>query len=286
MFVPRRSVLYLPGVNERAQAKAAALDCDALIFDLEDAVAPDAKAAARERVRQSLLEHDYGHRELLLRINALSTPWGGDDVRAGARLPVAGYVLPKVESALEVRAAAEALAAAGAGEFALWLMIESPASVLALEELCAAHPAVRVLVMGTSDLVQDLRASHTPGREGLLYALSKAVTCARAFGLEALDGVHLDFRNAETFASTCRQGRALGFDGRTLIHPDQIAPANEIYGIADADVERARRVLAAWDAAVAAGVGVVELDGQLVENLHADEARRLLDVAAALTRRA
>lgn len=284
-----RSVLYLPGANTRAQEKATNLDCDGLIFDLEDAVAPAAKINARANVAASVRQQDYGHRELIVRVNALDTPWGAADVLQATELPIHAVLFPKVESAEMVREAVTALqegaAQAGRDVPALWLMIESPRSILSLEEICQASAGVRALVMGTSDLVQALRAQHTENREPLQYALSRAVTVARAFGLDILDGVHLDFRNLESFERTCEQGRAMGFDGRSLIHPGQVEIANRVYGFSDDEVAHAQRLLEVWEQAEAQGLGVVELDGQLVENLHAAEARRVLAMAQALKRR-
>ena len=279
----------MPGANTRALDKAATLDCDALIFDLEDAVAPAAKQAARNNVVAALKNTNYAHRERVVRVNGLDTPWGAEDVSAVTALPLDAVLFPKVDNAAMVVAATEAVAAAanlgGVAPPPVWAMIESPASLLRLEQICTAHTALEVLVMGTSDLVRDLRARHIESREPLLYALSTAVTAARAFNLEILDGVHLDFRNLESFRSTCEQGRALGFDGRTLIHPSQVDIANEIYGFSAEDVDLARRIIDVWQRAEAEGLGVVELDGQLIENLHAAEARRTLALAEELSER-
>jgi len=279
----------MPGANTRALEKAAALDCDALIFDLEDAVAPATKGLARDNVVAALTKTNYAHRELIVRVNGLDTPWGADDVAAIAGLPIQAVLFPKVDNAQMVVAAADALAAGervtGVSAPPLWAMIESPKSILNLEQICSAHPSLEVLVMGTSDLVRDLRARHVENREPLIYALSAAVNAARAFGLEVLDGVHLDFRNLESFRLSCQQGRALGFDGRTLIHPSQIDFANEIYGFSAQDVAQAQRIIDVWQRAEAEGLGVVELDGQLIENLHATEAQRVLALAQALAAR-
>lgn len=286
----------MPGANARAQQKALGLDCDGLIFDLEDAVASESKDAAREVVIQSLSTLDYGHRERIVRVNGLNTPWGKQDVAALAGVPLDAVLFPKIESAAMVEAAAASLATLGLTLSdeplpQLWLMIESPRSILELAAICeallranASQKTPGVLVMGTSDLVQELRAQHTSDREPLLYALSKAVTVARAFGLDILDGVHLDFRNLDSFAQSCEQGRAMGFDGRSLIHPDQIDLANERYGVSNEEIEHATNVLRVWDEAQSAGLGVVELDGQLIENLHAAEAQRVIAMAEAARR--
>lgn len=282
---PRRSVLYMPGANARALDKARSLPCDGVIFDLEDAVAADAKASARANVVGALTQGGYGHRELVVRVNGLDTPWGADDVAAVAGLPVHGVLFPKVESPTQIDAMAAALAEAGASGMPLWIMVETPRGVLEVPAL-AAHPQVTVLVMGTSDLVKELRARHTESRHNLAYALQRCVLAARACGVDILDGVHLDFRNQPAFDAACRQAREMGFDGKSLIHPTQIDSANGTFGY-DADaVEHARRVLAVWEEAGAAGKGVAVLDGQLIENLHAAEARRVLAFAEALAQRA
>ena len=286
---PRRSVLYMPGANTRALGKAATLDCDGLIFDLEDAVAPDAKSAARANVVEALKTNNYGHRELIVRVNPLASEWGVEDLSAVAGLPIHGILFPKIESDDMLNAAATALVDAAAAQsqapLPLWAMVESPLSILQLPRICAASARLAVLVLGTSDLVRELRAQHTVDRQPLAYALSAAVTAARAHGLDVLDGVHLDFRNLDSFRSSCEQGRAMGFDGRSLIHPSQIDIANEIYGYSAADVEHAERIIAVWKQAQASGLGVVELEGQLIENLHAADAERLLAISAALSTR-
>ena len=264
-----RSALYVPGDNRRALEKARGLGADLLILDLEDAVAPDHKAAARENVRAAL-SAGFPDQRVLVRVNATSTPWGNEDLEMLDGMGVQGVVLPKAEVPAEVWAIAE--------EMPVWAMVETPLGVLHLEEL-AAIPGVAGLIMGTSDLVRDLRARHTPGREGLHYALSKAVTCARAYGLSVLDGVSLDFHDEDAFERACRQGRDFGFDGKTVIHPRQVPPANRVFAPSPEDVQRARDVLAVWEAARAQGKSVAVHEGQLVEHLHASEARRLLQFA-------
>ncbi|MBB6098349.1 citrate lyase subunit beta/citryl-CoA lyase [Deinobacterium chartae] len=266
--LPRRSVLYLPASNARALEKARELEADALIIDLEDAVAPEAKPRAREMATEAI-RAGYPGKEVALRVNAADTPWGDADLEAAYRCGPDAIVLPKVETAQEVREVALGIP--------LWAMIETPRGVLAAHEIAAA-PGVAALVMGTSDLVRDLRARPVPGRENLLYALSRVVTCARAHGLEALDGVHLDLEDAEGFERACVQGRDLGFGGKTLIHPRQIETANRVFGVSPEEVAWARRVLEAYRAARAEGKGVAVLDGRLIENLHAAEAERLLEL--------
>ena len=271
---PRRSALYMPGANSRAMDKAKKLDCDVVIFDLEDAVAVAAKATARKQVVEQIQAGGYGRRELVVRVNGLDTPWGEDDVRACAQLPVAALLFPKVSSR-EYVAQISALLGDVNAQMRAWIMIETPAAILDLEQF-AGHQCVDVLVMGTSDLVRELRASHTLDRSNLAYALQRSVAVARRSGKDILDGVHLDFRNLETFRTVCEQGKNLGFDGKTLIHPDQIAIANNVFGYSDAEHAHARAVLEVWQQAQAEGKGVAELDGQLIENLHAAEAQRVI----------
>lgn len=275
----------MPGANERAMEKARTLDCDAIIFDLEDAVAADAKASARDKVRAMVAGGGYGHRELIVRVNGLDTPWGRDDLAMAAVLPVDALLFPKVESAAQVAEIETAADLAGGRSLPLWLMIETPRGVLDVRDVGSASDRVAALVMGTSDLVKELRATHTPDRDNLAYALQHCVLAARSLGLDVLDGVHLDFRDLDSFRMLCEQGRAMGFDGKTLIHPTQIDIANQIFGYDDASVADAQAVLAAWESAQAAGKGVAELDGRLIENLHAAEAQRVLAFAQALAAR-
>lgn len=282
---PRRSVLYMPGANERAMDKARTLDCDAIIFDLEDAVAADAKSTARQSVERMVSEGGYGHRELVVRVNGLDTPWGPDDVAVAAGLPVDALLFPKVERVAQLGEIEAAVDAAGGTGLPLWLMIETPLGVLDVREVVAGSDRVQVLVMGTSDLVKELRAAHIESRQNLSLALQHCLLVARVAGLDVLDGVHLDFRNLESFEAACRQGRAMGFDGKTLIHPTQIDLANAVFGFSSEAVADARAVLEVWQAAQAARKGVAELDGRLIENLHAAEAERVLAFAAALEAR-
>jgi citrate lyase subunit beta/citryl-CoA lyase len=282
---PRRSVLYMPGANERAMDKARTLDCDGIIFDLEDAVAAGAKSTARQSVERMVSEGGYGHRELVVRVNGLDTPWGPDDVAMAAGLPVHALLFPKVERAAQLGEIEAAVDAAGGTGLPLWVMIETPLGVLDVREVVAGSDRVRVLVMGTSDLVKELRATHIESRQNLSLALQHCLLVARAAGLDILDGVHLDFRNLDSFEAACRQGRAMGFDGKTLIHPSQIDLANSVFGFSGEAVADARAVLEVWQAAQAAGKGVAELDGRLIENLHAAEAERVLAFAAALEAR-
>ncbi|WP_313369746.1 CoA ester lyase [Achromobacter animicus] len=280
---PRRSVLYMPGANARALDKARTLDADALILDLEDAVAPDAKAQARAQVAAALREGGYGRRECIVRVNALDTPWGLDDVRAIAQAGADAVLLPKVESPAQLAALAQALDAAGAPvDLPLWAMAETPLGFLRLDAIAGGHARLAAIVVGTSDLVKDLHARHTPSRDETLLARSLAVMAARAHGLAVLDGVHLDLNDDAGLQVACAQGRDQGFDGKTLIHPRQIAAANAAFAPTPEELDTARKRLDAWRAAQAEGKGVAVVDGALVENLHASEAERVLALAAAI----
>lgn len=281
----RRSVLFMPGANQRAMAKARELACDTVIFDLEDAVAPDAKEAARANVIAVLNDGGYGYRERVVRVNGLDTAWGEADVAAVASLPVDALLFPKVQSLQEVTAICALLDRHGARRLPVWVMIETARGVLNAQAIAEASARVEVLVMGTSDLVADLRARHTPARREVLSSLAHCVLVARANERAILDGVHLDFRNLESFQRVCEQARDLGFDGKTLIHPGQIDIANAVFGISADEVEHARAVLGAFEAAAEAGRGVAVLGGKLIENLHVAEAERVLAQAAALAAR-
>jgi citrate lyase subunit beta/citryl-CoA lyase len=284
---PRRSVLYMPGSNARALEKAKSLPADALILDLEDAVAPEAKEAARNQVCAAVKAGGYGARELVIRINGLETPWGQTDLEAAAAASPNSVLVPKVASGADIARAAEALDRAGAASGTrLWAMIETPLAILNLAEIAGTvgAPGARLacLVLGTNDLMKETRAELSDGRLGALYWLSAAVTAARAHGLDVLDGVYNDFKDAEGFRRECRQGRILGFDGKTLIHPEQIAVANEVFAPAEAEVAWARRIIAAFDAPESRGKGVITVDGRMVEIMHAEMARRTVAIAAAI----
>jgi citrate lyase subunit beta/citryl-CoA lyase len=279
-------VLFMPGANARALQKARDLPADALILDLEDAVAPDAKAHAREQVVVAVRGRGYGRREVVVRVNGPATPWGRADLEAVAGSGADAVLLPKVESAETVRDALDVLAAAGAPEtLTAWCMLETPRGVLQAPVIATASPRVAALVMGTSDLTKDLHARHTADRAPLLTSLGLCVLAARAAGVAALDGVHLDLEDDAGFAAVCRQARDLGFDGKTLIHPRTIATANAVFAPAPADVEWARRVIAAHAGAVADGRGVVVLDGRLIESLHVEDAHRVVALAEAIAGR-
>ena len=277
----------MPGSNTRAMAKAGALPADAVIFDLEDAVAPDAKERARGSVCAAARTGGYGLREVVVRVNGLATPWGRADLAAVATSGADAVLLPKVESPGAVREALAVLVAHEApGGLALWCMLETPRGILDAAAIATASPRVAALVMGTSDLTKDLHARHTRDRLPLLTSLELCVLAARAAGVAALDGVHLDLEDDAGFEAACRLAADLGFDGKTLIPPRTIAKANEIFAPAPADVDWARRVIAAHAAATAEGRGVVLLDGRLIEGLHVEDARRLILLADAIEARA
>lgn len=280
---PRRSVLYMPGANARALEKAESLPADALILDLEDAVAPDAKAEARDRVCEAVASGRYGRREVAIRANGIGTPWHDDDLRAIAAAGPAAVVIPKVDSADAVHAIEKALAAGGAPERTrIWAMLETPIAMLHAEEVASASERLTVLVMGTNDLAKELQAKHVPGRGPLLTGLGMCLLAARATGKVILDGVYNDIKDPEGFEAECVQGRDMGFDGKTLIHPSQLDPCNRVFAPAADDVERSQRIIEAFEAAEAEGRGVVTVDGRMIENLHVDQARRTLAVAAAI----
>ncbi|MFM9083043.1 MAG: HpcH/HpaI aldolase/citrate lyase family protein [Actinomycetota bacterium] len=281
-FRPRRSVLYMPAANERALEKAKGIASDAIIFDLEEAVSPDSKDLARTQAVAAANSGVYGKRELTIRCNSLDTPWGAADVAAAAGACVSAVVIPKVSSTAELDAVSRALDAAGApAEMGIWAMIETPTAILDARAI-AAHPRVAVLVMGTNDLAKELHARQVPGRAPLVPHLASALLAVREAGKPVLDGVYNDIKNADGFRAECEQGAEMGFDGKTLIHPDQVAIANEVWSPSESEIEHARRVIAAFDEALAAGKGVVQLDGRMIENLHVDGARRALAIADAI----
>jgi citrate lyase beta subunit len=280
---PRRSVLYMPGANTRALEKARTLAADVLIFDLEDAVAPDAKETARVNVVAAAAGKAYGKREIVIRCNGLGTAWGRDDVAAIARSGADAILVPKVESATDVAAIVALLEKAGAPQsMAVWAMIETPRAFLNADAIAGAHKRLTLFVMGTNDLVKDMRARHTPLRLPMVTALGLGMLAARAHGLTILDGVYNDIQDAEGFRAVCQQGLEMGFDGKTLIHPTQIEPCNEIFAPSAAELAQAEKIVAAFKAAQAAGKGVVTVDGRMIENLHVEQAERALVLAAAI----
>ena len=271
----------MPGANERALEKAKTLPADALILDLEDAVAPDSKVDARKRVCAAVSSGDYGRREVAIRVNGLDTPWHADDIRAAAEAGPAAVLVPKVNSPAEVRAIEHSLARAPE-HTAIWAMIETPIAMLHAESIARESERLTVLVMGTNDLAKELHAEHVPGRAPLLGALSLALLAARATGKVILDGVYNDVRDLAGFEAECLQGKQFGFDGKTLIHPGQIEPCNRIFAPSAVDVAAAREIIDAFEGARRDGRGVVTVNGRMIENLHVDNARRVLALASAI----
>jgi citrate lyase subunit beta/citryl-CoA lyase len=279
---PRRSVLYMPAANERALEKAKTLDADSIIFDLEDAVAPDSKESARNAACAAAASGEYGRRELTIRCNGLDTPWGADDLAAIAVSNASAVVVPKVGSVGYLDDVAGRLADAGApSSLTVWAMIETPTAIFDARAI-ASHPSVSVLVMGTNDLARELRAPLAPGRTALLTHLATAVLATREAGKVILDGVYNDVKDLEGFERECRQAVEFGFDGKTLIHPGQIDIANQAWAPSEEEVDQARRTIAAFDAAIASGRGVATVDGRMIENLHVVNAQQVLARAEAI----
>ena len=276
---PRRSVLYMPGANARAMEKAKTLDADALILDLEDSVAPDAKAEARAQVSAVVKTGGYGRRELAIRINGLDTPWGMDDMAAAVAAGPDAILVPKVSAAADV---SRAVALMGQSKAALWVMMETPLAILNAGEIAGADPRLSCLVLGTNDLVKETRARASGGRFALIPMLSTCVLAARAFGLDVIDGVFNDFKNEDGFRVECEQGRDLGMDGKTLIHPSQIATCNEVFSPDAAEIEWSRRIIEAFALPENAAKGVITIDGKMVERLHRDMAERVVAIAEAI----
>ena len=286
---PRRSVLYMPGSNARALEKAKSIPADALILDLEDAVAPEVKETARGQVCAAVRSGGYGHRELVIRINALDTPWGQADLEAAAAAAPDAVLLPKPGTGADIVRATEALARAGAPDKTrLWAMIETPLAILNLADIAAASKRqgarLACLVLGLNDLVKETRADLSINRRPALYWLSAALTAARAYSLDVLDGVYNNFKDAEGYKRECAHGRRLGFDGKTLIHPDQVAVANEVFAPPEAEVAFARKIIAAFARPESKGKGVITVDGRMVELLHAEIAARTVAIAEAIER--
>ncbi len=288
---PRRSVLYMPGSNARALEKAKTLPADALILDLEDAVAPDAKELARRQVADAVEAGGFGPREVVIRINGLDAAWGAADMQAAAAAGPDAILVPKVNSGADIARAAAAMAAAGApARTALWAMMETPLAMLQALDVAraAADPANRlaVFVMGTNDLAKETRARFVPGRAPMLGWLQTCLAAARAYGVEIVDGVYNDLSDTDGFLAECLQGRDLGFDGKTLIHPNQIETANRVFAPSEEEVARARAVIAAFDRPENADKGALQLDGRMVERLHAEMGRRTVAIAEAVAARA
>lgn len=282
---PRRSVLYMPGANARAQEKAKDLDVDTVILDLEDSVSPERKVEARERVCQAVRDGGYGHRELIIRTNGLDTQWHAQDLAAAAAAGPDGILVPKVNSAEEVHQIEAAMVQAGApATTRLWAMVETPVSIRNVYEIAAASERLAVLVMGTNDLVAELYAVHVPGRAPIMPALAQCLLGARAAGKTILDGVYNDVRDPDGFEAECQQGREFGFDGKTIIHPSQVEPANRIFAPSPEAIEHSRVVIEAFKEATAAGKGVLTVNGKMIENLHVRDAERILALAEAIQR--
>ncbi|HFQ15421.1 MAG TPA: CoA ester lyase [Rhodobacteraceae bacterium] len=283
-FRPRRSVLYMPGANARALEKARSLAADGLILDLEDAVAPEAKALAREQVCAAVAAGGYGHREVIIRVNGPDTPWGADDLAAAIAAGPDAILLPKVSRPADLEGPAAAIAGAGKA-ISLWAMMETPLAVLNAGKIAAFGPPLAALVMGTNDLARETRARQTKDRLPMLAWLSTCIAAARAHGLDIIDGVYNDFRDEAGLAAECEQGRDLGMDGKTLIHPAQIGPCNAAFSPDDDEVARARAIIAAFEKPENRDKGVITLDGRMVERLHRDMARQLVAVAEAIERK-
>jgi len=275
---PRRSALYMPGSNQRAMEKARKLPADVLILDLEDAVAPNSKVTARRKVSEEVNRGGYEPREIVIRINGLDTEWHNEDLIAATTSNADAILLPKVEEARQVRDIANALPE-GMG---LWCMMETPLAILNAQEIASASSRTRCLVMGTSDLAVELNVLHTPHREPLTASLSLCLLAARAYGLTALDGVFLDLKDGLGFETACTQGRQFGFDGKTLIHPDQLSTANKAFTPSKDEITKAKIIISAFEQAKTEGKGVVVINGKLVENLHVAAARRLLCISDAI----
>lgn len=283
----RRSCLYMPGANAKALEKAKTLPADVVILDLEDSVAPEAKGEARAAVAAAVKAGGYGKREVIVRVNALSTEWGRDDIAAAGAARPDGVLAPKVESGDEVIALDDAMGEAGfPREATLWVMIETPRAILNLAPIAAAARGTRLsaFVMGTNDLAKEMRARPGAMRTPFHAALSLAVMAARAEGLSAIDGVYNDIANAEGFEAECRQGLDFGFDGKTLIHPSQVDICNRVFAPSEEEIARARAVIAAFALPENAGKGVIKVDGKMTELLHLEEARRVVAVAEAINR--
>ncbi len=286
-FRPRRSVLYMPGSNARVLEKAKGLAADALILDLEDAVSPDAKETARTQVMAAVADGGYGNRELVIRINGLDSPWGRDDLAAAVKAGPDAILVPKVSHGADIRLVEDLMAKAGAPlSIKLWVMMETPLAMLNAGEIAteAARADARLtcFVMGTNDLAKETGASLGGGRDGMLAWLSISVAAAKAHGLDIIDGVYNDFRDEAGFRQEAEQGARLGMDGKTLIHPGQLGPANEVFSPAEDDVAWAREIIAAFELPENAGKGVITVDGRMVELLHADMAKRTVTIADAI----
>lgn len=280
---PLRSVLYMPGSNDRALTKAPTLPCDAVILDLEDAVAPDAKDSARALVRSTLDTGGFGYRTVVVRINSLDGPWGQDDLAAFTASPVDALLLPKVESPEQLLKLALAMTKRGYDDrTAIWAMMETPRGILDVAPIARGTPRLQCLVMGTNDLAKDLRIAPTAGREAFQTSFGLTILAARANDLAVLDGVFTDLNDEAGLIAECQQGKSLGFDGKTLIHPKQIDAANKTFRPGQNEIQQAKRMLETWKEAEAKGQAVATLDGKMIEQLHVNEAKRLIALDEAI----
>jgi len=281
-FTPLRSVLYMPSSNERALEKAKTIPCDGLILDLEDAVAPDAKPTARDAACAAAASGDYGRRTVTIRVNGIGTQWHDDDIAAASQAGPAAIVVPKVNSSAEVRQLVAAMEQAGApAHTKLWAMVETPVAILSALDIAQASDRLGAFVLGTNDLVKELYAEHVPGRAPILPSLHTALLAGRAAGIAVIDGVYNNVKDTDGFLAECEQGRQMGFDGKTLIHPGQVEGANAAFAPSEAAVADARGLIQAWEEGK--GAGVVTYNGKMVENLHVESAQRTLAIHEAIT---
>jgi len=286
---PRRSVLYMPGANDRALEKARSLPADALILDLEDSVAPDAKLAARDKVIAAVKSGGYGAREIVIRVNALDTPWGADDLKAAASVKADAILVPKVSRPGDMVSAAKLLKAhAAPAETRLWAMMETPLAILNARDIASvaadADQRFSCLVLGTNDLLKESRARALGDRFAIVPWLAMSVLAARSYGLDVIDGVYNDFKDEAGFRAECEQGRTLGMDGKTLIHPSQIEPCNQIFSPSDEEVSWSRKVIEAFALPEHRGKGVITVDGRMVERLHLVMAERVVAIWEAIAK--
>ena len=280
---PRRSVLYMPGSNARAIEKAKSLAADTLILDLEDAVAPDAKEMARKQVCDAVKQGGFGKRELIIRVNGLWTQWGEDDLAAAMAAAPDAVLGPKVSSPDDLKAVEERFTGHDLErKTTIWAMMETPLAILNAGAIAGAGGRLRCFVMGTNDLIKEFRGLHTPDRQNLSAALGISVAAARAYGLAVIDGVYNDIQNADGFLDSCKQARAYGFDGKTLIHPSQIGPCNDVFAPSPAEVEAAKKIIAAFEQPENQGKGAIALDGRMVELLHKEIAQQTVEMSEAI----
>jgi citrate lyase subunit beta/citryl-CoA lyase len=280
---PRRSVLYMPGSNARALEKARTLPADALILDLEDAVAPDAKEIARQQVCDAVKAKGFGKREIIIRVNGLATPWGEADLAAASGAKPDAILVPKISSPKDLHIVEEQLVRHHADRaIAVWAMVETPAAIFNVGAIAASGGRLACFVMGTNDLIKEIRGVHTQDRANLSAALSLSVLAARANGIAVIDGVYNDIQNADGFMATCDQAKSFGFDGKTLIHPSQVEPCNAVFAPSAEEVEAARKLIAAFELPENRGKGAIKLDGRMAELLHAEIARGTVAMADAI----